>query len=955
MSAVSIIIPVYNALAFARRCLHSVYSAATRTGFEVIVVNNGSAPEVEAWLASEQLHRPRLTVLHFEQPLGFARAVNAGAAAAEGDFLVVLNSDAEVTDYWLEGLLDAMASNARIGIASPVTNHSGPGPQLVDSPPSEGDPLPLIEEPRRLFFFCVMIRRTLWDSSHGLDEDYKVGTYEDDDFCLRTRAAGWSMVVVPHVFVANGKSRTFEENRIDRDEWMFRNETLFLEKASRVSTAFEELAHNGLAVRIEGSGFLDSVRDANGGLCASPTERTGAKPIPSTTVLVAVPKGAGGKLAASWNSLLHQTVTGFDVVIVSCEGDVLPALPGGIPVRHLTVQEDGPQGLAQHWNTALAASNADFTAYLPAGDVYFPFHLEVLHAALAAKQVDAVASSWSVAVSGEMAVKRASVAARPERHQAGAWVPLVCWLHARSCVPARGFLREFGDFLEWEFTLRLRAAVKTGFESAVTCEHQVWPARANAADAASVMQAHPAPEEWAADARRGFLSALQSGCWEDALILRPRDREQRERRVRRLMNRHAVTQGPEQALLAAIGRLESGLAAGHLSDGTDFIFLNILRWTDLTQRPHHFARLLGQRGFRVFWIDVQLSAAADFNGTVPVQEIAPHVFAVRLPGLDACVYHLPWTAPLLDLVSGAIGQVRTRYGIRQAVQFVNFPGWLPLVQRLRRDWGWPVVYDCLDDQHAFAKLFGQSIGPDEADLTRMCEVLVTSGHLLFETRQKQRADVVLIPNAAEFDVFHGASPRGLPQGLTGPVIGFFGAFCDWLDFDWIDEAARRFPDWAFVYIGAEGFSSAGIRARWQQATAHPNVHVYPQATLAELAGFLAGFDVCIMPFQDLPITRSMHPVKIYEYLAAGKNILAPALPEIVPFAGQNLLTTYRGREESYLLLATLAAEAPSADAVLRRTAFARQNQWRARVDQLLALLRIRGVIPGEVSGPGSAA
>ena len=77
---VSIIVPVYNALAYAQECLASVYRAATRVPFEVIVVNNGSHAEIAAWLAAEQSRHPNLRVLTFDQPLGFAGAINAGGA-----------------------------------------------------------------------------------------------------------------------------------------------------------------------------------------------------------------------------------------------------------------------------------------------------------------------------------------------------------------------------------------------------------------------------------------------------------------------------------------------------------------------------------------------------------------------------------------------------------------------------------------------------------------------------------------------------------------------------------------------------------------------------------------------------------------------------------------------------------------------------------------------------------
>jgi glycosyltransferase involved in cell wall biosynthesis len=176
------------------------------------------------------------------------------------------------------------------------------------------------------------------------------------------------------------------------------------------------------------------------------------------------------------------------------------------------------------------------------------------------------------------------------------------------------------------------------------------------------------------------------------------------------------------------------------------------------------------------------------------------------------------------------------------------------------------------------------------------------------------------------------------------VIGFFGAFADWLDVDWVDEAARRFPSWAFVYIGSEGFARQETRVRWLAATSAANVHVFPQANLQTLAAYLAQFDVCTMPFQDLPITRSMHAVKIYEYLAAGKHVLVPALPEMREFEEQGLLLTYDKRERSFELLEQLASQPPTAEQILARTTFAARNNWPERVDRLMDAVAHCGLI-----------
>jgi GT2 family glycosyltransferase/glycosyltransferase involved in cell wall biosynthesis len=934
MSAVSIIIPVYNALEYARQCLESVYRAASHVKFEVIVVNNGSSPDVATWLSSEVQRRSGLSVLSFDRPLGFARAVNEGARKAQRDFLVILNSDAAVTDGWLDGLIETMRTDPRIGIASPVTNHCGPGPQLVSGPPEAGAPHALIEDPRRLFFFCVMIRRELWESLGGLDEIYQLGTYEDDDFCLRARMAGWSLVVDPGVFVFNHASKTFEENRIDHDEWLFRNEKLFLERASCLSRSLSPATH-------------------------------GKRPVPSTSVIVAVGEDAAGRLIDSLTSLANQTVTGFETVLVSRQELELLSLPAelvrNLRIQRVTVPGNVQAGLSLLWNAGIAAAQGNFLTYLPAGDIYFPYHLEILHQALDANQCHAAYTAWSVAIHSSTKVRRASVRefeGQPERLLMGAWAPLVCWIQHRSCLRGNWFRADFQSFTEWDFTLRLSQRTKVWFEPALSCERNRWSEdrSESAGDAQAIMNAFPVPAQAAAKDRRDFLKAVQGGVWEESLIVRRHEMEYRARRMLRQRPGHpmelrAIDEARRRLAAVTTAQEPFAPASGRL----DFVFLNILRWSDLTQRPHHFASGLAKRGYRVFWVDVQLISAERFTGTTIPRKLADNVFEIQLPGFAGDIYHFSWYPAVLELMIGALDQLREASGIGAAVQLVNFPGWTPLAQRARQHFGWPIVYDCLDDQYAFSELYGQGAAAYEAELTQTCDVLVTSGRQLYEAKLIHRKDAIMILNAVDFGIFNAPGSQGLLDHFPRPVIGFFGAFADWLDLDWVAAAARRFPSWAFVYIGSEGFAREETRTRWRAATSAANVHVLPQADLATLAACLAQFDVCTMPFQDLPITRSMHAVKIYEYLAAGKHILVPALPEMRQFEEQGLLVTYGNREQSFELLETLASHPPTAEQILTRTAFAARNDWGERVDRLIDAVANGGLIAARDLGLKSEA
>jgi GT2 family glycosyltransferase len=673
---VSIIIPVYNALEYARECLDSVYRAMTGVPFEVIVVDNGSDPVVAAWLSAEQVCRHDLQVLHFELPLGFARAVNEGARTARFGFLVLLNSDAAVTDGWLDSMVRAMETDPRLGIVSPVTNHSGPGAQLV-SEQSAAMRESLIYEPQRLFFYCVMIRRELWDSLDGLDEIYEVGTYEDDDFCLRTRMAGWSLAVVPNAFVWNHESRTFRENHIDRNQWIRRNREIFFDRASRLSR--------------------------------TPLPAGAFKPeLPSVTVVVPVTSGAAANLLDSLTSLANQTVRGFETILAT-RGDVaLPAIPDALAdaLRLRPISAPGGPGdpLDILIDAGIAAATGNYLSYLPAGDIYYPYHLEVLHGAL---NHDADGAACGVA----RTECRIAPSGRTEV------VPPICWMHRRA---------------------RLREKTGTLTLPRVTCETGVQ------------------------------FTEIDT---------------QRRRTGHRA----------RQLLVRTLAARPGGIAIPRTGLPDIFMF-NIIGWEALTQRPHHFAKGLVQRGYRVYWIDVKLAPPAKFLQAAGPLEPAANLFHLQLPGPAGDIYHLRWNSAVLELMTEAMRHLRSGEGVGRAVQLVNFPGWTPLVEQLRQRLGWPILYDCLDDQHAFGDLYSQqTTSAFEEQLTGICDVLVTSGLTLYETKRQSGANAILIPNAADYPLFSAAVSTGLLDRFPRPIIGFFGAFADWLDLVWISEAARRFP------------------------------------------------------------------------------------------------------------------------------------------------------------------
>ena len=110
-----------------------------------------------------------------------------------------------------------------------------------------------------------------------------------------------------------------------------------------------------------------------------------------------------------------------------------------------------------------------------------------------------------------------------------------------------------------------------------------------------------------------------------------------------------------------------------------------------------------------------------------------------------------------------------------------------------------------------------------------------------------------------------------------PIIGYFGALANWFDYDLMGYLAVHRPNYNFVLIGWEydkAFANSKI-------TKLKNLHFLGPKKYSELSSYITAFDICIIPFKVNEITLSTSPVKLFEYLAAGKPSVCTAMPECI--------------------------------------------------------------------------
>lgn len=219
-----IIIVSYNAAEYLKRCIESIEKYTTFP-YQIIIVDNNSNYQTKIFLTKLQTEK-KAKVIFNDRNFGFGYANNQGLYLSKSDYICFINPDTIVTKGWLTNLIDVF-ENERAGMVGPVTNFVASSCQKVDldfiQNVANNDDFKIqkfsnerfiqyyleVIETNRLVGFCMLTKKDIINNVGNFDERFKIGMFEDDDFCNRIIERGFRLFCANGVFIYHFGGESF--------------------------------------------------------------------------------------------------------------------------------------------------------------------------------------------------------------------------------------------------------------------------------------------------------------------------------------------------------------------------------------------------------------------------------------------------------------------------------------------------------------------------------------------------------------------------------------------------------------------------------------------------------------------------------------------------------------------------------------------------------------------------
>lgn len=244
------------------------------------------------------------------------------------------------------------------------------------------------------------------------------------------------------------------------------------------------------------------------------------------------------------------------------------------------------------------------------------------------------------------------------------------------------------------------------------------------------------------------------------------------------------------------------------------------------------------------------------------------------------------------------------------------------------------IFDAVDNwaEHSSYAQFKERLKHDYSVTKTNADVIFTVSEELQALFDNQ-PNVYWIPNGV--DIAHYQSqPKLLNRDIADiphPIIGYIGVMQDRVDVDLLMYLARKNPTKSFVIIGPIWNSEDE-----KKLTTLPNVHILGYKNYGDAPSYIQHFDVALIPHKRSAFITSTNPMKLYEYLACGKPVVATSGSGAELFSS---VVYIAGRKEDFNRKVFMALEEDSEEKRQMRREAVKEHSWSSVVGQMLDIIQ----------------
>jgi len=368
-------------------------------------------------------------------------------------------------------------------------------------------------------------------------------------------------------------------------------------------------------------------------------------------------------------------------------------------------------------------------------------------------------------------------------------------------------------------------------------------------------------------------------------------------------------------------------------DSYDLFNFSVIAWDFRYQRPQQLAKHIGQKGNRVFYIKNEFLPQKKSNliySPIKVEKKDENVYEITLSATrNIFIYNDKISEDDKKIIISSLKTVLDKANIINPVAKIDHPFWKKIID----DFGIPYIYDCMDNHQGFAET-GKENDLLEQQLFKESNLTIVTSNYLEKVAKKYNANKIsIIKNAGDFDHFNIINKKfEIPEDIKNiktKIIGYYGAIAEWFDTEILEKIAKENQDKTIVLIG-------NVTNQEVEKLSHKykNIILLGEKPYSILPNYLQKFDVCIIPFILNELIKATHPVKIFEYLAAGKPIVTTKMPEILDLKD----VIYFADKNNFCKQIENAIENKDKN-IAKRQEIAKNNTWVTRADDLSNVIK----------------